>query len=358
MRDPLEIVTVRLGGADFAGWSEVSIDISVEQAARTASLTASDFGGALPIRPSMPCQIFASGTLLLTGYVRSVAPQHSGDRHSVAVSIASKTIDLVEASIDHPTGFVKQKSVKEIAEAFDTSGIGVDVQGEFPAEPRSFVNTGESWFDHMERLVRSHHGMIYDDENGRARIATKPRGRHAGALSIGPGGNIISASATLTENGRFDPVKARGQSSKGETDAALRMEATARDGSLGRKRPNIIVLEGEATPGKLKSRAEQAVKRAAGYSREAQIEVSGWRDAGGRIFEPHFLIAVADSRIYIDQDMAIKSVKLSQSVVAGGPGTRASLSLCDPRALGGEASAGSKSDAAWSTPESEGTVGL
>lgn len=49
--------------------------------------------------------------------------------------------------------------------------------------------------------------------------------------------------------------------------------------------------------------------------------------------------------------MAIKSVRLTQWVQRGGPGTRAELSLVDPRALGGNKPAATKSDKAYATPE-------
>lgn len=351
MSDALERIVVDLDGRQFDFWSEVSIDYSVEQAARSATLVCSDLGGSLPIRPSARCRLLASGDLVLTGYVRDVKPAHGERDHSVTVSIVSKTVDLVEASIDHPSGFLKDVDLKAIAEGFDTAGVGVEVQGSFPVEPRRFVNTGESWFQHMEPLARAHDAFIYDDENGRAVIATKPRGRHAGTLSIGAGGNIIAASATLTEQGRFAKVKVRGQASRGETPAALQPEAEAEDEEVGRERTQIVVLESEATPEKLEKRAKQAVRRAAGYSREANVTVSGWRDSGGKIFMPHFTIMLDDPRIYCVQDMAIKTVRLTQSIQNGGPGTRAELSLVDPRALGGGKPAASKSDKAFETPE-------
>ena len=168
----------------------------------------------------------------------------------------------------------------------------------------------------------------------------------------------MSASATFTEDKRFSPVIVRGQSSRGGGAGALRLEARALDASVRRQRPRIIVHESEATSAKLKERAERQVKRAAGYGCSAEVEVSGWRDGEGRLFEPHFLIPVRDARIYLDQEMVIKSVTFSQSVESGGPGTRARLSLADPRALNGEAPAtgGGGSDL-WDMADADATIG-
>ena len=258
---------------------------------------------------------------------------------------------------------MKQKGLDGIAREF-AGRVGVDADP-FPIEPASFVNTGQSWFSHVEPLARAHDAFIYDDENGRAQIATKPRGRHSGALSIGDGGNIVSASAKITEQGRHDEVIVRGQSSRGADAAALRPEGRATDASVKRRRPRIIVLEGDVTAEKLKKRAEREVKRGAGFSREATITVAGWRDEAGMIFQPHFEIPVDDARIYINQDMAIKTVKLTQTITANGSGTQATLTLVDPRALGGEASGkksansdGEESAEAWTTPEPSGRIGV
>ncbi|APH71452.1 phage baseplate assembly protein [Aquibium oceanicum] len=355
MADPLEELVVTVGGRRMTGFSDISISLSVNAAARTATMTVSDFEGRNPLMPDEECTIEASGDLLLTGYIREIGPSHDERSHRISVSIASRTIDAVEASIDHPTGFAKDKDLVEIAREFDTSGIGIVAEESFPREKARFVNTGESLFDHIKALARSHGALIYDTAEGQMRIAKKPRGRHSGALSIGDGGNIISASATLSGQGRYSETIVRGQSSRGFGDAALRIEARASDSGVKRTRPRIVVHESETDSGKLKERAERAVKRAAGYSRKATIVVAGWRDAAGKIFEPHFIIGLNDPRVYVSQDMAIETVNLTQSIEAGGPGTRATLSLVDPAALNGEGGGGS-SDPVWATPETEGKV--
>ena len=318
-------------------------------------MTVSDFEGRFPLMPDEECRIEASGDLILTGYVREIGPSHDANSHRISVSIASRTIDAVEASIDHPTGFARDKDLVEIAREFDTAGVGIVGEEKFPKEKARFVNTGESLFDHIRALARSHGALIYDTAEGQLRIAKKPRGRHSGALSIGDGGNIVSASATLSGQGRYSETIVRGQSSRGFGDAALRIEARASDAGVGRNRPRIIVHESETDSGKLKERAERAVKRAAGYSRKASVTVAGWRDAGGKIFEPHFIIGLNDPRIYVSQDMAIETVTLTQSIDVNGPGTRATLSLVDPAALNGEGGGGS-SDPVWATPGTEGRV--
>lgn len=352
-RDPLETVVVGIGGGSFSGWSDISITYAVDMAARSARLAVSDFAGAMPFRPGEPCTITASGDLILTGYIRTVSPRHDGDDHSVDLEIVSRAVDAVECSVDHPTGYLKDQPLDGIARAFDSCGVGVICAESFPPEARTYLNTGASMFATIEPIARAHDALIYDNEAGNLLIARKPRGRHAGALAIGDGGNIISGSATLTEDRRHSPVIVRGQSTRGQDGAALRIESRAADSAVRRLRPLILLLETEATSAKARGRAERHIKRAAGYSREAQIVTATWRDAGGMIWQPHFIVAVNDPRIYLVQDMAIKSVTLSQSMDGG---TTASLALSDPAALNGESGADGASDQVWATPETAASV--
>lgn len=349
----LEEIEITIGGQPYRGFTSISISISVEQSARSASVTGSDLAGAARINPGDDVTITAGGDLILTGFVRTITPSHDENSHSLGIAIESKAADAAEASVDHKTGQVNKKDLTGIAKDFDTAGIGIVSDETFPIERTSIVSLGNTLIGHLRPLARSHGAFLYDTPEGKIRIAKKPRGTHSGSLAIGEGGNIISASATISEERRHDEIIVRGQSSRGTGDAAQRLEARAKDSSVKRKRPRIIVHEGEATAAKLKERAERAVKRAAGYSRQASITVAGWRDQGGRIFEPHFLIYVADPRIYIEQMMAINSVTLTQDTTDGGAGTRAVLGLVDPAALNGESAGG---DSKFATPAVKGKV--
>ncbi|MAY64003.1 MAG: hypothetical protein CML29_17505 [Rhizobiales bacterium] len=351
--DPLEIVEVTIAGKPIRGFTSVSLALSVEKASRSASLAFSDLDGLDEVFPGDEVTITASGDLMLTGYVGTVSPGHDEGDHAVSITIESKALDADEASIVHKSGFVEKKNLKAIAEEFDTCGVGIVCDESFPIEPRSMINIGQTLVGHLRPLARSHGTFLYDTPEGQLRIAKKPRGRHSGALSIGPGGNILGASAQISDKNRHDEVIVRGQSSRGTGAAALRIEAKIKDSGVKRRRPKIIVHESEATPAKLKERAERYMKRAAGYSRTASVTVAGWRDEAGKLFEPHFVIAVNDPRIYTVQDMGIQQVVLTQETGMGGRGTFAVLSLVDPAALNGEPGGGKKQ---FETPDAEAEV--
>lgn len=346
---PLEIVTINAGGM-ILPWQLVSVSMSADEAVRTASVTVHLEPGASPPWPDTPATISAGGEVLLTGYVRDFEPSQEEESRTASVTFVSRTVDAVECSIDHKTGFAKQKDLKGIADTFDSCGVGCEVEGSFETLPRHQIVPGESLFETLEPLARAEAAVIHDTGQGKLRVVKKPDPAHAGGLAIGV--NIISASASFSGEGSHDPVMVRGQVSRGSAAKDLRPQAKAKTGA-SRYRPKIAIADGEATPSRLKNAVEWESRMAARLSVSATITVSGWRDAAGKIWERNRLVYVKHPRIFLDQMMVIKSVTLSQDQSAEGEGTRAVLTLADPRALGGKAS-GSKSGKGWTAPEPNG----
>lgn len=352
MSDRLEDVVIVADGKEFPWWQSISVTYGAEQASRTCSLPVSDPGALVrgsdwPLMPDTPCEVYASGDLVLTGYVRDFDPSHDEERWAGTVSIVSRSIDAVEASVVHPTGIANSMDLLQIGRAFDDVGVGWVSDETLPAEPRHQLIPGESNWESVERRARSSGVLIYDEPDGRLRLATKPTGRHAGGLKLGV--NIVRGSGHLTSAGRFDPVKVRGQSTRGHGSGALRIEAEARDTGVPRRRPIVLIHEGEATTDRLKKRAEWHARRAAGRSRSATITTAGWRDEGGALWTSNWIAALDDPRVFLNQDMTISSVTLQQDPDSERDGTIAVLSLVDPRALGGEDPKGDSADV-WAAP--------
>lgn len=351
-----ETVTVEAGGAVYPLWTDIDVQYGAEQAVRTASMTCADpaalagggGAGTWALMPDVEVVIRAGGEAVLTGYVRDVAPDHGPDHHAVRVTMVSKTVDAVEASIDHATGWADSMPLDGLVREFDPAGLEVVALDPLEDEEPYQIAPGDSVFGAVEPLARARGTLIYDDGEGRVVMATGPDGRHAGGLALDV--NIIAASATLTGRYGHDPVIVRGQGARGRGAAALRLEARAK-GTAPRVRPRVVHLEVDATSARLAKRAEWEVRRAAGRARTAQVTVPGWRDAAGTLWTANRLVGLADPLLYLDQDMVISAVRLSQS----DRGTVADLSLVDPRALGGEDPKG-ESDGAWGLAVPKATV--
>ena len=339
----LEVIEIECAGKllahnRFAGTQ------AVDKAVRNATASIVPEGPGLPCLPGDETVIRFSGDLFLTGYVQDVRPAHGAEERSYEVTFVSRTIDNTEASVDHPTGDVEDCTLKDIAEQFDTLGIGVECDVEGLKKAYHKLDTGQTWFQTVEREARAQGALIYDTPEGKHRIADKPTGRHAGALVRGRD-PYKTGSAQLTMAGRFSEVKIRGQAAAGTKAASLRPQAVASDPGVPRKRSLIKLLEGEADSSRMKKRAANEARRSAGKGTTATIVTRGFRDQKGRLWEPHFLISVESDWLGIRQDMCIQRVVFSQD----DKGTVATLSLVDPRALGGENPRGT-SAASWSAP--------
>lgn len=324
-----------------------SMSISAEEAVRTANGTFAITGSGLPNHPDDEISISANGTLLLTGFVRDVNPSYEADGSSrdLSMSFVSRTIDATETSVDHQSGEALNKSLPDIAREFDNLGIGIEDDGGLPIETRHKLIPGESLFGTIERRSRGRGILIHDTPQGKLKLATKPAGMHAGTLKRGV--NIKAARASLTGQGRYSDITVRGQTTVGSEDAQLRPQAMAKDSGVRRRRPLIVAHEGEILTDRMKTRAEWHAKRSSGSSVTASVTTVGWRDQGGTIWTPNFLVQVEDDWIGINGLMVIKSVSLDQS--PDGEGTTATLELADPRALGGENPRGS-TDSGYSAP--------
>lgn len=323
----------------------ISISMSIEEAVRTATVDVDPTGRGLGVSVGQAVTISA-GDVVLTGYVRDVNPEHDEQSRSLRVSLVSRTVDATECSVVHPTGEVLNKSLADIGREFDTLGVGIEDDGGLPAEPVHRLRVGETLFATLERRARGRGILLHDTPQGKLKLATKPAGNHAGGLIFGE--NIKRASATFTEQGRHSEVKVRGQLTEGMQAQQLRGQATARDSGVTRARPLILPHEGEGTIDRMKKRAEWRAKRAAGNGATAQITVLGWRDSGGKIWTPNYLVHVEDDWIGIRGSMLIKSVTLDQTG-DGDDGTTATLTLADPRGYGGDNPRG-KSGSAYNAP--------
>lgn len=339
---PLETVVV----SGLPPCDGIDISISAEEAARTASGDFVITGSGLPVSPDQAVTITASGDLVLTGFVRDVNTSYDADNRSLSCSFVSKTIDLIEASAVHKSGEILNKDISAIARELDSYGVGIETDGStFPVEARHKLIEGESLFHSIERRVRGRGVLIHDTEKGRLKLSTKPAGIHAGVLRRGE--NILpGATASFTGAGRYSEIRVRGQQSEGSDKQQLRPQTKVTDSGVPRSRVLILPHEGEASIDRMKTRGIWQAKRAAGASVTASIPVTGWRDEGGRLWTPNWLVYVEDDWLGIAGLMGIKSVVLSQH---GEDKTWAVLSLCDPRALGGENPRG-KTSAGYAAP--------
>jgi len=337
-----ERIEFRVAGKTVAH-TACTLKASAEEAVRQASFEIAWTGAGIPCSPDDEATIVVSGELWGTGFVSEVNGTHDAASRSYSVTFVSRTVDATEASIDHPTMIVRDADLAKVAKTFDMLGIGIEGDVKTEIKRVHKVVPGESLFDTVESEARSQGVLIYDTPQGKLKLADRPEGRQSGGLTRGV--NITTANGSLSGRHAFSEVEARGQASYGTKASSLRPRAKAR-GTARRRRPRLVVEEGESTSARLKKRADWEARRAAGDGVSASITTPGWRDADGKLWTRNFLVAVDDDWLGIQQDMVVADVTLAQDSRSG---TTATLSLKDPRALGGENPRG-KSAAAWAAP--------
>lgn len=346
----LETVRVVAGGSAFAGWTSVRVtaekgghrtfSISATEVAKNWSRSPFDVWN---FPPGTPVKITAGGDLAMTGYVDRYMPSGSPAEHRVELQGTSKSADYAISSWAHQTGRFEDKTVLEIARELDRFGIGIVLKGVRQAlkpVPWFQLRLGSTPWAEMMRLLRQENLTMTGQADGSLAIEGGSSGRHAGGLIQGE--NILEMSAVLSSATLASEFKVVGQSAEGTKDEHIRPDGTARDGSLGRFRRRTLVDPAETSPERAAKRAKWERLRARGLSAQAQIVTPGWRDGGGRLWEPGHLVFVHSGWLKLSQDMAIQAVEFIQD----DSGTVSRLELVDPQAYG-DAAGRSGSGEVW-----------
>lgn len=343
-----EIVTVAASGGRWTAWKRVQVQAALSSACRTFSLTAAaEFGGAQiadVFALFAPVRVYAGGDLVIDGYVDRRNP-HLG-RGEITITGSTKGSDAVDCAAMHKTGRFENKTPLEIARELDAFGIGFNSEAKLDKIKEWQVQQGETVHRAVERLCREQGLTPTGKADGSIELykADKAR-RHAGGLFEGV--NMLpESSASFDGENRHSHVHARGQKYDGHGKGSLEVEGVGRDKGVTRYRPTIALMDGDATKERAKGYAKNRAARAAGKGIKASIAVVGWRDEAGQLWEPGRLVWTESPFLGLAQDMLIESISLSQGN-GEGEGTRAVLSLVDPRAHGGKAGKRNKSVKAW-----------
>jgi len=349
-----EQVALIVGGKRLVGFQEVNVTRSMEDAAIRFALKATNPAwteDAWALRLGAPIELYANGTLLVRGYIGNYEGDHESTNHVVTIDGRSKAGDVVDCPpARHKTGRVEGKDLLGVAQEFDEFGVGFSA--DVPLKPIAKVQRHpmDTVFDTLEREAREQGLMLAGQPDGSIKITRAGTRRHAGALVEGMP-PVKKFKVRFSADGKFSHVTVRGQKASGAGKADLRQETTEYDPEVGRYRPLVLFVEGDATERDLKNRAQWERLRRTGAGTAIDIPVTTWRDAQGELWEPGRLVAVSLPSERVDQDMTLSAVTFIQNNGEDG-GTIALLTLVDPRTHGGKKPKG-KSDKAYDTREGE-----
>jgi prophage tail gpP-like protein len=336
-----EVVTVVANARSYEGWESFECTYGIDQAARSFTLRVSEATAPtrphfqrFPLLPNTEVSVFSNGELVVAGYVDEYRPSYSGDSHEITIIGRGSGADYVDCSVFHPTGRFENMTVLEIARELDKFNIGIHSDVDV-GEPIPWFQTryGSTPWAEMMRILPEMALTMMGMPDGSILLTRAASKRHSGELVEGQ--NIEEASATLSAWDRFSYYAVGGQSSWGTDEDRTEPLGYQVDNAVRRFRPVMRIAAAETDPKRARRLAAWHSARAAGNSITATVTVPGFRDKAGAIW-------IASQRIYtyapslqIDQDMVIKSVRLTQSE----SGTRSSLELVDPQSFGGDPSA-------------------
>lgn len=342
----IEKVEILADGLRYTEWERIRVSYSMREACRSFQVDGTERPGQFRFPPGTAIQIFANQELLLDGYVNRYMPSGDASSHQVSIAGRSKSQDLVDCSAVHDTGFWENKTPDQIGQDLDQFGVGITSEVALKPVPYWQLYQGESPCRTLDRMVKAQGKALMGKADGSLAITDATVAQeHVGALVEGI--NILSYQGEMTDDRRHSDYMVKGQGRVGVGDEALRPFGQAIDSFVQRYRPLIVVNEGDTDADRATSRAENEKARAAGLSVAATVTTQGWRDEGGKCWEPNYKIFVSSPKLlHLVQEMLIEGVTLTQD--AGQSGSLAELRLVDPAAYGGETSGGGgDSDAAW-----------
>ena len=316
------LVTIRTGGRELKGWTDVSITAGITMAARSFSvgvtyrwpeaktvLNAFELGD--------PCEVWIGGDPVITGYIFANPISYGANFVRVQVSGRSKTADIIDccpmaAAVSSATsedsspwskmplvGASGQVSTPATPKASQWKGqkieqIAADLCAPYGVEvvaqvstgdpiPQHAVQPGETVFESISRLLTIGQLMATDDEAGRL-VFTKPGalGEASGGLELGV--NILSGSMKRDASNVFSSYVVEGQRAGSDLAfgaAAAHLRAEIEDVETKRYRMLALTHSGSLTPDLCRQIASFEQRRRRALLRAVSYTVVGWRDAQG-----------------------------------------------------------------------------
>lgn len=329
-----DLVSLALGGRMYGGWTNVSIERSIDQMIGTFSLGAAARGDGkdddFQFKAGEACTISIDGALIMTGWVDQVGPGFDQSSHRIGVSGSDGACDLVDCSAVHKPGSWRNVSIEAIAaELAKPFGITITAKADTGARIKSFaLQQGETVQQALERLLRYRGLLAVSTTAGQIEIIAPKTGAPDWTLA---GEALLAAEATHDVSERFSDYIVKGQASgddQAHGKAVAAVKAEANDPAVKRYRPLIIIGEEQSDIASLKTRAAWEATTRAGRSQSARLTMQGWHARDGRLWEPNRIISVSERALFIDGPMLITGVSYQKSEA----GTVAILSVSPPEA--------------------------
>lgn len=323
-----DVVTLKVGGQAFEGWTSQSVQKGIRNPAGAFSL---DFAeriraeaAPMAIRRGDACEVLIGGEVVITGWVDKSSPGFDAGMRTLSVSGRDKAGDLVDCAALNKPGVWRGRSLTQIAQDLVAPfGLTVTARTDVgPAFPQFALQQGETAWSALERLARFRGLLAAPTSTGNIELIQP--GRRRASFALVQGENLLGGGAVHDDADRFSLYVLKGQSAGNDEvngQAASGPSAEVTDSGVRRYRPTLIVAEDQATLASLRARAGWEASVRAASASAVTLDVQGWRDPTGAIWSADLVVPVRAPWLDVDGDLLIADVEFKLDA-AGGSLTR------------------------------------
>lgn len=307
-------ISLLINNNKFSGWERVRIERSMETLSGACSLTVTDHwidGKKLPpINPGDQCAVLIGPDVVVTGYVDEVNFSLDANEHTIEVTGRDLTGDLVDCSVLANTR--QNGTLEQIVGALIAGFKGIGLQTLVPtgeAFSGFAIDQGETVFEAIQRLCKLRAVLAMSDGKGNLVITTA--GTKVAATALVQGKNIKGVRFTNSWKDRFSIVYAKGQTQGNdhlEASVATQGAGIASDSEINRFRPLMVIAESKATTSNCQDRATWEVATRMGKGNKATVQVQGWRQKNGALWDLNTLTQVVAPAVNLTRQMLISGV--------------------------------------------------
>lgn len=341
-----ERIEIAIGGQLLEGWKSISVTRRVDALAGSFRFQFAEIEPEDPVARAIQrgdvARILVDGQELVTGAIEELERAYDGQTHRLACSGRSIVADLLDSSAIHEpgewNGATVATIVRQLLEPYPQVRFREDLSDPAGGSIRSFaLQTGETVFAAIDRLARFR-GLLPRDDGGNGIYFDRP-GSSRSPVVISRGSNVLAASVTESETGRFSRYIGHGQAVGADSwetagpGQAIRAEAF--DPGIRRNRTLIVVSESALGQSDLDTRVAFEASGRAARGFRATYSLQGWTLDGHR-WEPGELVPVFDELLAIGDaggspaDMLLSGVTFRAS---SGGGRVANVELVRPGAF-------------------------
>lgn len=278
-KNPFDRVIVSVGGRDYEGWLQSSIETSLENISGRFSIPVTLVpGNPPPIHRQDTVKVRVHETVLMTGYVLGAEPFYNRQDCGLRIDGRDRTGDLVACSAMYQGGHWRNSTLRKIASDL-VRAFGLQVVMETPDEPQSDfqIEHGETALAALARLARHAGVLVTRDNAGRVLLTKAGKNKAAGAIVRGK--NVISMESVGSDAERFSEYIVYGQSNiraVADFEHARQLKARVTDPEIKRYLPQIINADGNTTQAELQRLVTHTMRVRRGQAYGIRYTLEGW----------------------------------------------------------------------------------